>query len=108
MGRTGIEAEHVAGQMERANLTPSIAEEFIGTNRAADHLVDVLRRLALTVDLLVLPVGTFAGDHARVGRNCAELVDGRGSLAAENLGCLDCRGGDRLGEHLPSPQCGMA
>src|SRR5437899_122305 len=39
MGRTSIEAEHVAGQMERADLAPSVVEELVGANRAADHLI---------------------------------------------------------------------
>src|SRR5215216_5151788 len=103
MGRAGIEAEHAAGQMERADLAPSVVEELVGANRAADHLIDIFGRLALTVDFLVLPVGKLAGNHTRAGRDHAELVDGRNSLGArggENLGGRDCRGGDRLGEHF--------
>jgi hypothetical protein len=111
MGGAGIEAEHVAGQMERADLAPSVVEQLVGADRAADHLIDIFARLALAVDFLILPVGKLGGNHTCAGRDHAELVDGRNSLGArggENLGCGDCRGGDRVGEHLPSPRCGMA
>ena len=68
------------------------------------------RTVAPIVEAGVVPL-LIGGDHACTAGDHAELVDGRGSLGtrrAENLGCRDCRGGDRLGEHLPSPRCGMA
>ena len=89
MGRAGVEAEHVTGQMERADLAPSVGKQLVGANCAADHLIDIFARLALAVDILILPVGKLAGNHTHTGRDHAELVDGRNRLGAgggENLG----------------------
>ena len=57
MGGTRIETEHVTSQMERADLAPAVAQQLVGANRAADHLVDILGRLAFAVDFLVLAIG---------------------------------------------------
>src|SRR5207302_8363139 len=78
MRRTGIETEHVAGQVERADLAPSVVEKLVGANRTADHLIDVFGRLTFAINLLLFPVGIFGGNHARTAGDYAELVDGRG------------------------------
>src|SRR5262245_56453155 len=94
--------------MERADLTPSVVEELVGADRAADHLIHIFAGLAVTVDFLVLAVGELAGHDACAGGDHAELVDGRNTLGARRgkpLGGWDFgyRRGDRLAKHLPSP-----
>src|SRR5215831_11287093 len=59
-----LEPKNIAGQVESANLTPSVGENLITSDRSADHLVDAIGRLALAVDLLVL---------AKAGLRCAEF-----------------------------------
>ena len=46
-----FEAEHVAGQVEGADLAAAVFEDLVGAHRAADHLIEILRRLLLAVDL---------------------------------------------------------
>ena len=85
----GIEAEHVARQMERADLAAAVVQQLVGTNRAADHLIDIFGRLAFAVDFLVLAVGKFGGDHTRTAGDDAELVGrwrNRRARGVENLG----------------------
>jgi hypothetical protein len=60
--------------MEGADLAASVGQELVGTNRAADDLVNVLGLLILAVDFLVLPVGKFRRDKAGMAGQGAELV----------------------------------
>ena len=79
----GFEPEHVAGQMKRADLAASVGKQLVGANRAADHLIDIFRRLILAVDLLVLPVGEFGRDqarHARSARRTGRAWEGTAEL----------------------------
>jgi hypothetical protein len=97
MGRAGIEAEDVARQMECTDLTPSVAQQLVGTNSAADHLVDVLGRLAFSVNLLILAVGIRSLSRLN---NDTELVGRRRNLGTMAAEYLCCRSGDRLGKHF--------
>ena len=106
MGRTRIEAEHIAGQMERTDLASPVVEELVGTNRATDDLIDVLRRLAFAINLLLLAVGEFRCDHAQTAGDDAELVGRRrnlGTRGGEHFDCGGCRGG-----YLPFKRGGLA
>ena len=46
-----FEAEHVAGQIEGADLTAAIVEHLIRADAAADHFVEIFGRLVFAVDL---------------------------------------------------------
>ena len=75
-----FKSKNVTGQMECADLTPSVGKQLVAANRAANHLVDVFRRLILTVDFLIFLVGKLGGDEARVPGDSAELVGSRGGV----------------------------
>lgn len=100
MGGAGIEAEYVAGQMERTDLAASVVQELVGTHRAADHLIDILGWLAFAVDFLILAVGEFGRDYSRATGDDAELVGRRRDRRARGGENRGCRGGDRLGVHV--------
>ena len=70
-----LEAEHVARQVERADLAAAVVEDLVGAHRAADDLVDVIGRLVLAVDL-----GVAGERHRR-----AHQLD----RAGESAGCSD-------------------
>jgi len=76
LGREGmlvlkLEAEDVAGHVESLDLAAAVSEDLVDADRSADHLVEVLGRFALAVDLLV------AGEIHR----CADHVDRIAQLA---------------------------
>jgi hypothetical protein len=48
---TEFEAEDVTWKIEGTDLAPTVVENFVGSHRAADNLVDIVRRLVLPVDL---------------------------------------------------------
>jgi hypothetical protein len=75
MHRPGFKPENVTRQMKCADLTPSVGQQFVAANRAADDLVNVFRGLILSVDFLVLFVGEFSGDEAGVPGDRAKLVE---------------------------------
>src|SRR5262245_5660510 len=102
----GFQAKYVAGQVEGTDLAAAVGEQLVGAHRAADHLIDIFGRLILAVDFLVLAIGEFGGDEARMPGQHAEPVGSR----AGNAGNLAADGGgsaDRLGEHWASPLSGM-
>ena len=72
----GLEAEHVAGGMKGADLTPAVGEQLADPDHAGDDLVDVAGRLAFGIDLHV--AGEVHGDaeSAKAGKFV-------GALAAE-------------------------
>jgi hypothetical protein len=48
-----FEAEGIARQIERSDLTPAVAEDLAGSYRALGDFVHVLRRLGFTENFLV-------------------------------------------------------
>src|ERR1700676_967898 len=46
-----FEPEDVARQVKRADLTPSVRKQLVGPNGATDYLIDVFRRLILSIYL---------------------------------------------------------
>ena len=98
--RSGFEAEDVAGQVECADLTPSVGEQLVAANRARNHLVNVFRRFILAVDFLILPVGELGRNEAGMPGHGAKLVGNRVGKRAD-LVADDGRNGraERLGEH---------
>ena len=88
-----FKTEDVTGQMECADLTPSVGKQLVAAYRAANHLVNVFRRLILTVDFLIFLVGKLGGDEAGVPGDSAKLVGSRGGvgnradLVANNREC---------------------
>src|ERR1700746_6573 len=58
MRSSGLQAENVARQMESADLPAAIRQDFVGPRSSADHLVEVVGRLTLAVNL-----GIAAEDH---------------------------------------------
>ena len=51
-----FEAKDIAGQMKRTDLAATIRQEFVSSNRAFYHLVDIICGLCLSEDYGVLPV----------------------------------------------------
>src|SRR6266446_2518688 len=74
MVHSRFQSEDVARQMKCANLAASVGQKLVGTNRAADHLIDVFGRLILAVNLFLLPVGEFRRDKPRMPGQGTELV----------------------------------
>src|ERR1700733_7077679 len=101
-----FEAKDVVRQMKRADLTPAIGEQFVSPNGALNDLIDIVRRLAFSVDFFVFPVGELRGNEAGMTREQPELIDCRADGGAD-LGANN-RGGKWLGMHLPSPVQRMA
>ena len=48
-----FKAEDVAGRMKGLNLAPSVGQDSVGADSAADDLVEMFGRIALAVNLLV-------------------------------------------------------
>ncbi len=61
---TRVESKDIARQMKGADLASSIRKQLVGPNGAADHLINIFRRLIFAVDLLVLPVGKLGRHEA--------------------------------------------
>ena len=72
----GLEAEHVAGGMEGADLTPAVGEQLADPDHAGDDLVDVTGRLAFGIDFHVAGEVHGDADSAKAGKFV-------GALAAE-------------------------
>ena len=58
LGRKGVllgelKAENVAGQMKSADLTAAVAEDLVGTDAAADNLVEVFGGLVFAENLRI-------------------------------------------------------
>src|SRR5690348_17691996 len=51
MNRVGFESENVAGEVEGADLPAAVAQDLVGANRAADHLVEILAGIVFAVNL---------------------------------------------------------
>ena len=63
MGLAHLQAEIVAGEVERVDLPAAVAQDAIGPHRARHHLIDVRGFLALAEDLFVAgEVEAGAGD----------------------------------------------
>jgi hypothetical protein len=60
MNVADLKAEHIAGEVERADLAAAVVEDLIGPYRAADDLVEVFGRLVFSEDL-----GIAADRHRR-------------------------------------------
>ena len=69
-----FQSEDVVRQMKCSNLTPSIGKQFVGPNGPLDYLIDVFRRLVLSVDFFIFPVGELRGNEAGMTREQAELI----------------------------------
>src|SRR5262249_18589018 len=103
VGWAGLQAEHVARQVEGADLAASVGEQLVAADRARNDLIDIFRRLVLTIDFLVLLVGEFRGEES-----CH-----RGKLVGRGEGSERRFVGDNgrvvgLVEHEPSPGRRMA
>src|SRR5271166_5798499 len=64
------EAEHLAGQIERADLASSVAQNLIGARRSRHDLINVIGRLSLAEDFLVARIGNrhaYGLKRARAG-----------------------------------------
>ena len=55
-----LKPEDVADQMKGANLAATVRKKLVGTDGARSHLVDVIRRFLLTVNLHAFFVFEFA------------------------------------------------
>ena len=56
MAGARFETENVARQQKRADLAPSVGQQFVGPNRASNNLVDIVGRLVLAVDFFIFAV----------------------------------------------------
>src|ERR1700737_3716932 len=99
--RSRFEPEDVARKMKRADLAPSVRQQLVAPDGAADDLINVFRWLLLAVDLLILPVGKFGRHEAHMPGQGTKLV-GNGGGNGCNLVTGNLRI-ERLGEHGPSP-----
>ena len=81
MDLVGLEAEHLARHMERADLPASVGQKLGDADHARQHLVDITRRLALGVNLGVTPEAHHhangANDFGRAGLRRAETAKWR-------------------------------
>ena len=55
-----FEAEDIARQVKRADLASTVRQEFVTTNRAFDHLIDIVCGLCLFENYGILEVLEFA------------------------------------------------
>ena len=70
------EAEDSAGQIERPDLTPPVAQNLVSARRSRDDLVDVLGRLSLSKDFLIARIGNAV---RRCGIGLNHIVGDRGT-----------------------------
>jgi hypothetical protein len=62
LGRQGVlvgelEPENVARQVKSSDLAATVAQNLVGSHRAADHLVKVLGQLVLAVNFCIARIG---------------------------------------------------
>ena len=96
----GLQAEHVAGQVKRADLPPPVVQKLVGSDRAANDLVDVFGRLAFAVNFLLGIVGRFRCDERWMTRQKRRRrpSDSHGRNGSRILS--DDVSGKVLGQHL--------
>src|SRR5436305_2991014 len=75
MNAAVFQTEDVPSQMESADLTSPVGQQLVGPNCTVDHLVDVFRRLRLSVYLGAPVVPKFAQIDAGTGK-LSELTKG--------------------------------
>ena len=103
----GLQAEHVARQVECADLPAAIVQHFVDTDAARDHFVEILCILAFAVNLLVA-----TKRHGRthdIQRGGESMIAGRAWSGGYVLArCMNVRGvrGDR--QHNFAPQLMVA
>jgi hypothetical protein len=74
----GIQAEHVAGEVEGVDLAAAVGQQLVGPHRPGDHLVDMVGGLAFAIDFLVLVVGERGARETGVAEDRIEAVEARG------------------------------
>ena len=87
-----FQPKNVTGQMEGADLAAAVGKELVASNRAVDHLVDVLGRLGLAVNLGTSVIFEFAQDDSCAGKlakfsESLRLAAGMG-IDVDKHGCL--------------------
>src|SRR5271157_2301429 len=65
------EAEHFSRQIERADLTPSVAENLVGARGAGNDLVHVFGWLAVSENLLVARIRDWNAHRLKCAQTCA-------------------------------------
>src|SRR6516165_10086231 len=70
MSFAGFQPENIAGQIETADLTAAVAENFVRANSSADDLVEPISRFILVNDLYSARIVSDAADelHAAIQR----------------------------------------
>src|ERR1051326_9141540 len=105
---TEFQAEHVAGQVEAADLAAAVAEDLVGAHRAADQLVEIIGRLVLAEDFRVARKHHGGDDQLQVLSQRPRFARRSGgdrawsvqrSRAGKNGGAADCS----LGQHGALP-----
>src|SRR5438876_11884852 len=91
------EREELARKMKCADLAPALGQELGGADSAANDIIDVFRRLSLSVDFLVLPIGELSRHQTGMSGQGTEVV-GAGERDRSSLGTGN-GGVERLGEH---------
>ena len=64
MDCVGLQPEYVAGKVEGADLSAAVVQKFVAAHRASNHLIHVLGRFALAINLFLAFVCSF-GRHER-------------------------------------------
>jgi hypothetical protein len=62
VNRTVFQAKDVAHEMEGPDLTPTVGQQLVTPNGAIHNLIDIVRRLSLSVNLAAPAVCEFAQD----------------------------------------------
>ena len=78
VGLALLEAEQVARQVEAGDLSPTVVENLVGSDRTFDDPVDELGVLALAVDLLLAAVGKRSSNDLGATREEGNLASRRG------------------------------
>ena len=91
----GLEAEHLARQMEGADLAASVGQQLGNADYAGDDLVDVARSLALGVNL-----GIAAEAHGKT--DLAHGLGGGLALRGNGEGAIQVGFGKGARQHLES------
>src|SRR6185436_6344709 len=101
----GLEAEYVARQIERADLPPAIGEHLVSAHRPAEHLVEIIGRFVLAVDLGGAGVRHHRAHQVERIRERMRRDSRAGSCAVPAM--LGRLGWEGLGQHGCAPRLSL-
>src|SRR5262249_11418621 len=95
----GLHSEDVAGKMKGTDLPATIAEHLVRAHRAADDLIEIIRRLTLAINLGI-SVEPDRGANRLEGVAKGIAMRGAGIEIARRVGGMPFFAAGNLGDHV--------